>query len=137
MTYALGQGLQVAIYDRLIRDPGLDAVISGAVYDTVPDVAPDLFVAIGQEKSRAQSDGTARGAIHEVQLSVVSRRSGYSEAKGVAGMVSDLLVDADLTMVRGRVVSMRFLRAQARRDEGEGTRRIDLWFRARVDDATE
>jgi hypothetical protein len=31
---------------------------------------------------------------------------------------------------------MRFLRADARRDEGEGIRRIDLWFRARTDDQT-
>jgi hypothetical protein len=46
--------------------------------------------------------------------------------------VSDALVDADLTLTRGVLVALHFLKASARRiDEGD-TRRIDLTFRARV-----
>lgn len=134
MTYAMGESLQVAVYARLASDTSLDALVKGAIYDSVPDLAPDLFVALGPEQVAGRSDVTGGGAVHQLRISVVTSRSGYIAAKAVAARVSDVLVDAALPLTRGRVVSMQFMRAQARRDEGEGTRRIDLWFRARVDD---
>jgi hypothetical protein len=47
--------------------------------------------------------------------------------------VSDALVGADLPLTRGHLVFLRFLRGQAVRSGA--TRRIDLTFRARVEDA--
>jgi hypothetical protein len=132
MSYAMGAGLQAAIYARLASDPALDGV---PVYDTVPQAAPDLFVALGPEEVLGRADGGGQGARHDLRLSVVTRREGYAAVKAVAGRVSDVLLAGGLTMTRGRVVSLRFLKARARRDEGEGTRRIDLWFRARTDEA--
>lgn len=134
MTYAMSAGLQRAIFERLVGDAEVDALVQGAVFDAVPSVSPDLFVAIGPERVNARSDASGEGAVHQLQVSVVTKRNGYSAAKTVAAAVSDALDDADLPLERGRVVSFRFLRAQARRDEGEGSRRIDLWFRARLDD---
>lgn len=136
MTYAMGESLQIALYDRITSDPEIDALVGGAVYDSVPDAAPDLFVAFGPEQVSGRSDATGNGAIHQVRISVVTRRNGYIAAKAVAARVSDALVNSAMPLSRGRLVSMRFIRAQARRDEGEGTRRIDLWFRASVDDQT-
>lgn len=136
MTYAMSSGLQAAVYELLANDAALNAQVAGAVYDSVPESAPDLFVALGPEKASDRSDATAGGAIHQFRISVVTRRQGFMAAKEVAGRVSDALAEAALPLARGRVVSMRFLRAQAKRDEGEGTRRIDLWFRARLDDRT-
>ena len=53
---------------------------------------------------------------------------------GAAVAISDALEGAALVLTRGRLVSLRFQRAVARRlDEGE-TRRVDLTFRARVED---
>jgi hypothetical protein len=89
---------------------------------------------LGPERVRGRSDATASGAVHEVRISVVTTRNGFLDAKRVAGRVSDALERGTLTMTQGRVVSMRFLRARAQRDEGEATRRIDLWFRARTDE---
>ncbi len=134
MTYAMGESLQTAVYRRLAADPAIDATVAGAVYDAVPDAAPDLFVALGPEKATGLSDSGGEGAIHQMRVSVVTRRGGYVAAKAVAALVCDSLAGADLPLTRGRLVSMRFVRAEARRDEGEGTRRIDLWFRARLDD---
>ena len=55
-------------------------------------------------------------------------------AKDAAGAVSDALIDADLTLARGRLIYLAFDRALAKL-EGTGTqRRIDLRFRARVED---
>ena len=135
MTYALGESLQMAVYGRLAADPALDALVGGAVYDAVPQVASDLFVALGHEDARGRSDASGQGAVHDLRISVVTRRESFLSAKAAAAAVSDALLSGTLAMTRGRVVSIRFLRARARRDEGEDTRRIDLWFRARTDES--
>ncbi len=134
MTYAMGESLQVAVYARLSGDAAIGATVGDAVFDEVPEAAPDLFVALGPERATGVSDTGGSGAVHQMRVSVVTRRGGYVAAKAVAALVCDSLVGADLPLARGRLVSMRFLRAEARRDEGEGTRRIDLWFRARLDE---
>ena len=136
MTYAIGASLQTAIYERLVGDAGLRSIVGSAIYDAVPQSAPDLFVAIGAERVSARNDASGTGALHELQISVVTRRNGYADAKAAGAMVSDALDAAALPIARGRLVSLRFTRARASRDEGETTRRVDLWFRARVDDLT-
>ena len=52
----------------------------------------------------------------------------------MAGAVCDALIDAPLSLVRGRLVSLRFRKAAASRVGTGDTRRIDLTFRARVSD---
>ncbi|WP_299837808.1 DUF3168 domain-containing protein [uncultured Jannaschia sp.] len=136
MTYAMGEALQTAVYQRLVSDPEVTDLTKGAVFDSVPDPAPDLFVALGPEKVRNRSDNTGPGASHEFRVSVVTRRQGYLAAKSVAACISDAMIKTTLTLSRGSVVFLRFVRAEARRDEGEGTRRIDLWFQARLADHT-
>ena len=61
---------------------------------------------------------------------------GYATeaAKTVAGIVSDALVTADLSLERGRLVALHFDRARAAREGTGDLRRIDLTFRARVED---
>jgi hypothetical protein len=135
MTYAMGESLQMAVYGALSADAVLDALVGG-VFDAVPRAAPDLFVALGPEDVRGRSDVSGSGAVHDLRVSVVTAGDGFVAAKRAAVRVSEVL-EAPLPMTRGRMVSLRFLKAKARRDEGEGTRRIDLWFRARVDEAKE
>jgi hypothetical protein len=48
--------------------------------------------------------------------------------------VSDALIGADMTLERGRLTGLHFYRARARREGTGDVRRIDLTFRARVDD---
>ncbi|TFL18595.1 DUF3168 domain-containing protein [Jannaschia formosa] len=134
MSYAMGASLQTAVYTALAADPALGAMLGGAVYDAVPQRAPDLFVALGPEDVAGRDDISGRGARHDLRVSVVTKREGYSAAKAAAVLVSDALLSAELVLTRGRLVSLRFLKARARRDEGENTRRIDLWFRARLDE---
>ncbi|WP_179379789.1 DUF3168 domain-containing protein [Jannaschia marina] len=134
MSYATGRSLQAAIYAHLSMDTGVTSAVADAIYDDVPEHAPDLFVALGPETTRGVSDSAGSGAIHQLRISVVTRREGYMAAKTAAVAVSDALQGADLTLDRGRLVSLRFVRAEAKRDKAEGTRRIDLTFRARTDD---
>jgi len=106
------------------------------IFDALPSGAvPSLYVALGPEKVRDASDMTGGGALHEMTISVVTDSAGFATAKSVAGMVSDALVDAELTLSRGALVNLSFYKAVAARVGTGDTRRIDLIFRARVCDA--
>jgi len=136
MSYGVSAALQEAVYGALNGDTILASFVGGAIFDAEPSgVLPSLYVTLGAENVRASSDVTAGGAIHEFVVSVVTDAAGFSGAKTVAAAVSDVLVDADLNLSRGALVSCRFFKARAVRDEAGVTRRIDLTFRARVDDA--
>ena len=135
MTYALAAALQTAVYDHLQNDPALTALVGDHVYDTVQrGDAPELYVALGPEQVRDQSDKTGNGALHEFVISVVSDLSGFAQAKTVAGAVSDALHDADFPLSRGHLVFLYFMRARAAYARRGEMRRIDLTFRARVAD---
>jgi hypothetical protein len=131
MSYGAAAALQAAVYQHLTADPGLAGV---AIHDAVPPgPGPGLFVLIGPEEVTEAADKTGGGAEHRFVIAVISDASGFLAAKTVAVAVSDALQDAALSLARGRLVSLRFARAVARRlDEGE-VRRIDLTFRARVE----
>ena len=135
MTYAIAQPLQAAIFQRLTSDEALTVLVGPHVYDQVPPgLLPTLYVALGPEVVRDRSDQTGRGSEHDVAVSVVTDGAGFSAAKAAASAVSDALLGHDLILPRGRVVSSRFLRAQAQKKGTGETRQIDLIFRLRVED---
>ena len=65
---------------------------------------------------------------------MITSSPGFAQAKEAAAAISDVLHDGDLTLSRGRLVSLRFERAKASRVEAAATRQIDLRFAARVQD---
>lgn len=135
MTYAISAALQSAVYTRLDVDTELQSLVSGAIFDSEPaGTLPGLYVTLGSETARSGSDLSGGGAVHEFVISVVTDTTGFSMAKQVAVAICDALIDADLTLDRGRLVSCRFLKAKASRADTGVNRRIDLTFRARVDD---
>ena len=135
MSYGVSSALQTAIYQHLVADTALGALVGSAIYDALPAGAlPSLYVTLGPESVRERSDKSGHGALHTITVSVVTDTAGFQAAKDVATAVSDALVDADLTLSRGSLIYLNFDRAVAKL-EGTGTqRRIDLRFRARVQD---
>jgi hypothetical protein len=135
MSYGMAAALQAALYQHLAADPALTAMTGGAIYDAAPTGAvPDLYITLGPEEARERGDISGVGAEHRVSVSVVSAGAGFLAAKQAAGTVSDSLESAAMSLDRGRLVSLTFLRARARRSRDGKTRQIDLTFRARVDD---
>lgn len=135
MSYGAAGALQAAIFARLEQDAALTVLIGGAVHDALPSgPVPATYVAIGPEEVRDRSDKTGGAAQHDFTVSVVTSVTGLGPAKEVAGAVSDALTGAELTLTRGRVVGLWFLRARARRVENGAGRRIDMTFRALVED---
>lgn len=134
MSYAVAAALQGAVYQQLQSDPGLSVLVGDRVYDAVPKGRlPDLYVALGPESVKDASDKTGHGAWHEFAVSVISDDAGFQTAKEVSAAVCDALIDADLALDRGRLVALNFKRAVAQRERA-GRRRVDLIFRARVED---
>ena len=129
MSYGAAAALQSAVYQTLVAFPALAGV---AIYDAVPPGVTGTFVLVGPEEARDQSDKSGAGAEHLLVISVITDATGFLSIKTVAAAISDALIGVPLTLSRGQLVSIYFLRASARRiAEGE-TRRIDLTFRARV-----
>jgi hypothetical protein len=132
MSYGVAAALQEALFDRLAALPELAGV---PVVDALPKgQAAGTFVLLGAEDVRDLSDATGGGAEHRLVISVISTAAGFLKAKALAVAISDALGGAPMVLARGRLVGIDFLRAAARRrDEGK-VRRIDLTFRARVED---
>ena len=134
MSYGVSNALQVAVFNALSSNAGVQELIGGAVYDELPvGVSPDLYILIGPEKVSDRSDKTARGALHEFMVSVIAATSGFARAKQVAAAASDAILTNQLTLSRGHIVNMNFHRAKAIRTS-DAKRQIDLIFRSIVQD---
>lgn len=134
MSYAVSAALQAAVYARLQGDAALGALVGTDIYDALPQGSlPAIYVALGPETARDASDAGGTGAWHRFVVSVVTSKSGFQTAKDAAAAISDALHRADLALGRGHLVGLWFEKAKAAR-EARGLRRIDLTFRARVED---
>lgn len=137
MSYAIAAALQEAVYQKLSGDVALGALVGGAIYDALPaGNLPQTYVALGPEDVQARDDGSGAGAWHRFIVSVVTDSAGFHGAKQVAAAVSDALDEAQLSLTRGRLVALHFYRAKARREGRGDLRRIDMTFRARVEETT-
>lgn len=135
MSYGVSAALQRAVYQRLQADSALTALVGSAVFDAAPPgIISGTYVSLGPEDVSEKSDMTGHGALHEITVSVVTDAAGFAAAKEAAAAVSDALVDATLVLARGSLVYLNFHRARARRVQDADVRRIDLLFRARVQD---
>lgn len=129
MSYGSAAALQAAVFQRLVAAlPGV------AVHDALPAGAGlGTFILLGPEEVVDASDITGPGEEHRFVVSILSDATGFLQAKETAVAVSDALVGAPLTLGRGRLVGLRFLKAQARRLDQGAARRIDLRFAARIE----
>jgi hypothetical protein len=132
MSYGQAASLQAAVYAHLT---GLPALAGYPVVDAVPNgQAAGTFVLIGAEEVRDLSDVSGAGAEHRFVVSVISEAAGFSTAKDLAAVISDALIGVPLVLDRGRLIGLAFQRAVARRRDDGRVRRIDLTFRARVEE---
>lgn len=135
MSYAVSAALQEAVFQALSADATLAGHVGSNIFDALPSGnLPTLYVALGPEEVKDASDKTGTGAEHLFQVSVVTDTAGFQTAKQAAGAISDVLHNGTLTLTRGRLVGMAFVKASAKREDTGALRRIDLSFRARVED---
>ncbi|MFK7938054.1 MAG: DUF3168 domain-containing protein [Roseovarius sp.] len=135
MSYAPAAALQQAVYAHLTNDVAVTTLLGPHIYDAMPvGTPPATYAILGAEDARDRSDCTGAGAQHNLIISVLTEASGFHGAKQVAAAISDALHNADLTLSRGQLIDLTFYRARAKLEGTGDKRRIDLTFRARVDD---
>lgn len=135
MTFALSASLQKAVFTQLSGEAEIIEIVGPNIYDAVPAGAePEVFVLIGEEVVRDRSTKTSDGAHHDFTVSVFADQHGFSTSKTLAAIICDSLLSADMELDRGRVTGIWFRRAQTRRGRSPDRRRIDLQFRAHVED---
>lgn len=135
MSYGVTQALQQAVYGALVADGTVTSIVGNAVHDALPPgPVPDLYISLGPERVRDRSDKTGRGAVHDFPVTVIGDGAGFTGMKALAAAISDALTDAELSLSRGELVTLNFLRARARHLADR--REIEVWFRAYVDDAS-
>lgn len=131
MSYAAAAHLQAALHACLTAAPALAGV---PVLDAQPaGTMSGTWVLLGAEEVADASDQSGKGAEHRVVVSVLSDAQGFLAAKDIAAAISTALDDTPLILPEGRVVSVFFRKAVARRLEGATLRRIDLTYRIRVE----
>ena len=137
MSYAATAALQAAVYGALRDSDALADLVGDAIYDAMPVAAPPgTYVSLGPEEVKDAGDMTAAGASHDFVVSVLSgtdEANGFGAVKAVAVVVSDVLETTGITLDRGPLAGLWFLRARARRAENGAGRRVDMTFRARID----
>jgi len=85
MSYGVSAALQEAVYQHLSADAGVVAEVGANVFDALPSgTLPSLYVILGPEVVKDQSDKTGAGALHEIVVSVVTDVAGFSQAKTAA-----------------------------------------------------
>ena len=135
MSYGASAALQAAVYQHLLADPGVTALVGSDIYDAAPPgTPPGTYVSLGPEDALSRGDCTGEAALFRFTVSVVTDAAGFGTAKQIAGAISDAFLDADLALTRGTLVSLNFERARARRVGERDQRRIDLRFAAWIDD---
>lgn len=131
MSYSCAAALQSAIFAELSGAAGLASVM---IVDAIPTGGgTGTFVLLGPEDALDASDKSGQGAEHRVVISVISDARGFLEAKEIAATISDVLVGATPAMSTGRIVSIGFAKAVAKRLKDGDVRRIDLTFRVRIE----
>ncbi|RYH11183.1 DUF3168 domain-containing protein [Tropicimonas sp. IMCC6043] len=135
MSYGASAALQTAVYQHLLADPSVSALVGTNIFDAAPSgTVPPVYISLGPEDAVARNDKTGRGAVHRFTVSIVNDGAGFQAAKSLAGAVSDSLQDALPASGPGRLVRMQFVRASARRVGDATRRRVDLLFEAQIDD---
>ncbi|WP_373353219.1 DUF3168 domain-containing protein [Pseudoroseicyclus sp. CXY001] len=133
MSYVMAAELQAALYGLLSADAGVSALAE--VHDALPPGdEPELYALIGPEQVRDRSDQTGTGAEHELTISILARQPGFGGAKALAAAICDAIGGTPPALARGRIVYLTFHKARAARVETDDRRRIDLIFRARLED---
>ncbi|MEM9426704.1 MAG: DUF3168 domain-containing protein [Pseudomonadota bacterium] len=136
MSYGASSALQAAVFQLLNGDAALATLVGSAIHDEVPPgPVSGTLVSLGEGDVRDLSDASGGLGDHRFDVAVISDAEGFQTAKATAEAVSDALVGAAPALARGRVVDLSFVKARARRVRAGQTRRIDMTFRAIVEDS--
>lgn len=113
--------LQSALWQRLTVNPDLLAVLGAPrLYDDVPQSATFPFVTLGDIRSNDWSTQTHAGHEHILTLHAWSRAKGRKQVQAILQALETALDDAALALKSHRLITLRLVFWDARRElDGE------------------
>lgn len=107
--------LQKAIVAALKADAGVNGLVAGHVYDTVPSSDPFPRITLGEDQVIPERADCYLGDEVFITLHVWSRKTGFPEVKRISGAVRVALHEAELSLNGYRLVDLsveseRFMR---------------------------
>ena len=130
MSIAASWELQKAVHAHLLADIGLAVLVSGRIYDDVPQGTAFPYVTLGAAAVRNWSTASDTGAEHQLTFGVWSRYAGRKELKNIMSEIATALEDTNLTLTGFTLVNMRFLSAEMNRGNDGETYEGTIRFRA-------
>ena len=123
--------LRKAVRAVLLADAALLAALGGpSVYDEAPREAGPPYIAYGDSLARDWSTASDRGAEQFLVVEVWSVQRGLREALDLAARVTALLDDQALALEGHRLVNLRLVAMETRRELNGRFVRASMRFRA-------
>ncbi|MBM3640649.1 MAG: DUF3168 domain-containing protein [Alphaproteobacteria bacterium] len=122
--------LHKAIRAYLFADGSFAATLGEKLYDEAPRGIDPPYALFAEAQLRDWSADLLRGAEQLFIISVTSTMRGLSEALELAQRIADLLDETPLTLQDHRLIDLRFLSMEMRRDQNGRIARVNLRFRA-------
>lgn len=122
--------LRTAIRAYLLADAGFAAALGDKLYDEAPHGLEPPYALFADAQSRDWSADLSPGAEQLFTIGVTSTMRGLSEALELAQRIANLLNEAPLTLQGHRLIDLRFLSMETRREQNGRFARINLRFRA-------
>ena len=123
--------LRKAIRLRLLSHAPLVAALGGAkIYEEAPQGAVTPYVLFMDAQMRDWSGAASRGAEHFFTLAVISTERGFGAALAAGQQIADLIDEATLSLDGHRLIDLRFVSMDTKRDSGGRFARVAILFRA-------
>ena len=131
MTAGATIALWRAVHTALINDSALTTRLGGPkVFDEAPRGATPPYVAFGDARSRDWSTSTEPGVEHSMVIDTWSQLHGVQEALEISALVVDALENAALAPAGHRLILLRAVSVETRREDGGRFIRARQGFRA-------
>lgn len=132
MSAAAIVALRVAVRERIVADVVLSQKIAD-VFDEPPSQAAQPSIAFGETQARDWSAALSPGVEIFLVLHVWAAQRGLTRALDIAQRVVRVLDEAPLAVEGHRLVDLRFVSLETRRDNGGRSARASLRFRAALE----
>ena len=117
MTASAEIALRASVRAALLADALLAAMVDTRIYDGPPRAAAMPYVSFGEVRLRDWSTGSDYGVEHVLTLDIWSLQPGMRETLAIADRLGAILQDAALTLDGHRLVDLRFVSLDTRREQ--------------------
>lgn len=122
--------LRKAIRAYLLADTGFVAALGDKLYDEAPRGLEPPYALFAEAQLRDWSTDLSPGAEQFFTIGVTSTMRGLSEALELVQLLIGLLNEAPLVLQDHRLIDLRFLSMETRREQSGRFARVNLRFRA-------